>query len=350
MNLLRSVLLDKSKINDSILVYIEIDHDELAAVSLELVSKARDLADELGVAVTGIIIGSSIGEYSSQLFSYGCDHLYLADDPRLEFYETIPYTKIAAGLISDIKPQIVLFGATPIGRDLGPRVASSLKTGLTADCTDLQIADHFDKIQKKNYPSILLQIRPAFGGNIIATIISPDHRPQMATVREGVMKLGRADENRSGEVIAVDITLDGTDFHNNVIERIIGKKRINLNAADVIVAGGAGVGSADKFKIVHELADTLGGIVGASRAAVDNGYVSAEHQVGQTGTTVRPKLYIACGISGCVQHQAGMNQSGKIIAINTDPDSPIFKIAHYGIVGDLHKVIPMLIKAYKAKE
>ncbi len=340
----------RAKTADSILVYIEVDHEEVAGVSLELISKARELANELGVGVSALLIGDSVQNFSNRLFSYGCDYIYLINDSRLRFYETLPYTKLTALLIRQIEPQIVLFGATPIGRDLGPRVASTLKTGLTADCTDLQIQDHEDKLKKKVYKNILFQIRPAFGGNIIATIISPDHRPQMATVREGVMKLGKADPNHQGQIIPVDPELTTADFHNTIIERVIGKKRVNLNAADIIVAGGAGVGDTQKFQLIHDLAETLGGMVGASRAAVDNGYIAAEHQVGQTGTTVRPKLYIACGISGCVQHQAGMNQSGKIIAVNTDPDAPIFKIAHYGIVGDLHKVIPMLIKAYQAKE
>jgi len=335
---------------NDILVYVELDHDKIATVSLELISKARDLADELGVGVSAIMISDGENKDSNSPFSYGCDQLYRITDPRMKFYETLPYTKLTAQLIRRIEPQIVLFGATPIGRDLAPRVASSLKTGLTADCTDLQIKDHEDKAKKKLYKDILFQIRPAFGGNIIATIISPDHRPQMATVREGVMKLGAANPKRQGQIIDLPSELSESDFHNQFIDRIIGRRRINLNGADIIVAGGAGVGGKKQFQLVHKLAETLGGMVGASRAAVDNGYIDAEHQVGQTGTTVRPKLYIACGISGCVQHQAGMDQSGKIIAINTDPDAPIFNIAHYGIVGDLNQVIPMMIKSYKAKE
>jgi len=347
---LRSAPLDNKMSTNGILVYIEIDHDQIATVSLELISKARDLADELGVEVSAIMISDGENKDNAAPFSYGCDHLYRITDTRLKFYETLPYTNLTAQLIRRIEPQIVLFGATPIGRDLAPRVASSLKTGLTADCTDLQIQDHEDRAKKKLYKNILFQIRPAFGGNIIATIISPDHRPQMATVREGVMKLGRANPKRKGQLIELPSELSESDFHNQFIDRLVGRRRINLNGADIIVAGGAGVGGKKQFKLVHELAETLGGMVGASRAAVDNGYIDAEHQVGQTGTTVRPKLYIACGISGCVQHQAGMDQSGKIIAINTDPDAPIFNIAHYGIVGDLNQVIPMMIKSYKAKE
>jgi len=342
--------LDNKITTNGILVYVELDHNKIATVSLELISKARDLADELGVEVSAIMISDGENKDSDSPFSYGCDQLYRITDSRLKFYETLPYTKLTAQLIRRIEPQIVLFGATPIGRDLAPRVASSLKTGLTADCTDLQIQDHEDKAKKKLYKNILFQIRPAFGGNIIATIISPDHRPQMATVREGVMKLGTANPKHQGQIIDLPSELSESDFHNQFIDRLVGRRRINLNGADIIVAGGAGVGGKKQFQLVHELAETLGGMVGASRAAVDNGYIDAEHQVGQTGTTVRPKLYIACGISGCVQHQAGMDQSGKIIAINTDPDAPIFNIAHYGIVGDLNQVIPMMIKSYKAKE
>ncbi len=342
--------MDNKITTNGILVYVELDHNKIATVSLELISKARDLADELGVEVSAIMISDGENKDSDSPFSYGCDQLYRITDSRLKFYETLPYTKLTAQLIRRIEPQIVLFGATPIGRDLAPRVASSLKTGLTADCTDLQIQDHEDKAKKKLYKNILFQIRPAFGGNIIATIISPDHRPQMATVREGVMKLGTANPKHQGQIIDLPSELSESDFHNQFIDRLVGRRRINLNGADIIVAGGAGVGGKKQFQLVHELAETLGGMVGASRAAVDNGYIDAEHQVGQTGTTVRPKLYIACGISGCVQHQAGMDQSGKIIAINTDPDAPIFNIAHYGIVGDLNQVIPMMIKSYKAKE
>ncbi len=331
----------------NVLVFIEVEHGAIAGVSLELVCKARDLADRLGVAAEAVLTGNNLGRFTDEILSYGCDQLYTIEDDRLTFYETLPYTKVVVQTIQQTNPQIVLFGATPLGRDLAPRVASILKTGLTADCTDLQIGDFEDRKRKKVYHDILYQIRPAFGGNIIATIVSPEHSPQMATVREGVMKLTEPHSNPHGKVTPLKVQLEADDFINTVIDRVIREKRVNLKAADIIVAGGAGVGSRENFELIHELARTLGGAVGASRAAVDNGYISQDHQVGQTGTTVRPKLYIAAGISGCIQHQAGMNQSGKIIAINIDPNAPIFQIAHYRIVGDLNKVIPMMIKAYK---
>ena len=334
----------------NILVYIELDHGRVADVSLELVSKARELADQLGVSVDALAVGDkNLKRFAPEIHSFGCDTLIAAEDSRLEFYATLPFTKIVADVIKETKPQIVLYGASPIGRDLAPRVASTLKTGLTADCTDLQIGDHEEKRLKKTYSNILYQIRPAFGGNIIATIVSPEHRPQMATVREGVIKLSTPDKKRKGLVQSYTAELDDSLFVNEVIDRIVGDRKINLKAADIIVAGGSGVGSKENFQLIRNLADTLGGMVGASRAAVDSGYISKDHQVGQTGTTVRPKLYIACGISGAIQHRAGMDKSGKIIAINTDPNAPIFKIAHYGIVGDLNEVIPMMIKAYKTK-
>ncbi|MFQ6611603.1 MAG: electron transfer flavoprotein subunit alpha/FixB family protein [Fidelibacterota bacterium] len=329
------------------MVFIEIDHGSLAGVSLELVCKGLELANQLGVQLEAVIAGNNLNRFSAEIFSYGCDRLYTIDDDRLTFYETLPYTKILHQVIRKIKPQIVLFGATPLGRDLAPRVASKLKTGLTADCTDLQISNHEDKRAKKIYRDILYQIRPAFGGNIIATIVSPEHFPQMATVREGVMKLTNPRKKFKGQVIPFKAKLHNTDFINTVLDRVISERRVNLKAADIIVAGGAGVGSRDNFQLIHDLAKLLGGAVGASRAAVDNSYIAPEHQVGQTGTTVRPKLYIAAGISGCIQHQAGMNQSGRIIAINTDPTAPIFQIAHYGIIGDLKEIIPMMINAYK---
>ncbi len=339
-----------TKLKNSVLVFIEIEHNEIAEVSLELVCKARELADDLKVDVVSLLIGAEgNSDFEQSLINYGSDIVYTFNDHRLDHYETLPYTKIVSTIINRAAPQIVLFGATPIGRDLAPRVASTLKTGLTADCTALQIGDHENRKEKKVYKDILYQIRPAFGGNIIATIVAPEHRPQMATVRDGVMKLDHVQKKRSGQVIPQTVTLSASDFVCEFINRTIIPKSINLKNADIIVAGGAGVESKAKFKLIHSLAQTLGGKVGASRAAIDSGYISPDHQIGQTGTTVRPKLYIACGISGAIQHQAGMEHSSKIIAINSDPNAPIFKIAHYGIIGDLHKVIPMMIKAYKTK-
>ena len=284
-----------------------------------------------------------------QLIAHGCDAVYVADDPRLEVYTTLPYARVVGDVVERERPDVVLFGASPTGRDLAPRVASRLRTGLTADCTNLRIADHTDPVRKTEYRNLLHQIRPAFGGNVIATIVTPNHRPQMATVREGVMRMPEPDPSRSGDVVPVEVELSAEAEAVRIIERVKAERTVNLKGAKVIVSGGAGVGSPEGFQLIRELAHTLGGEVGASRAAVDGGYISRDHQVGQTGTTVRPKLYIAAGISGSVQHRAGMSESGKIIAINLDPEAPIFGLAHYGIVGDLFEVIPMMIDAYKRK-
>ncbi|MEI8196176.1 MAG: electron transfer flavoprotein subunit alpha/FixB family protein, partial [Phycisphaerae bacterium] len=270
-------------------------------------------------------------------------------DRRLEFFRTLPYAHATCELIRKHQPQIVLYGATALGRDLAPRIASELRAGLTADCTDLQIGEYTDPKTKKNYTNLLHQIRPAFGGNIIATIINHDRWPQMATVREGVMRLTDGDPGRTGRIVEEKVEFN--DFHNVVklIERHREKKKVNLKAARIIVAGGGGVGSKANFKLIHDLAGVLGGAVGASRAAIDSGFIGKEHQIGQTGTTVRPALYVACGISGAVQHRAGMEESAKIIALNWDKEAPIFGVAHYGIVGDLNKTIPLMIKAIRER-
>jgi electron transfer flavoprotein alpha subunit len=253
-------------------------------------------------------------------------------------------------LILEHKPNILLFGATLKGRELAPRIASEKLAGLTADCTDLQIDDFEDKKNGQSYTDKLMQIRPAFGGNIIATIVNTWDDPQMVTVREGVMKLGEADTSRKGELLRVPVELTAADTVVQVIERVRADKEIDLQGAQIIVSGGYGVGSKENFKLIYDLAEAIGGEVGASRAAVDAGWISHDHQVGQTGVTVRPRLYIACGISGSIQHTAGMSESKKIIAINTDPDAPIFSCADYAIVGDLNQVIPQMIKAFKAKQ
>jgi electron transfer flavoprotein alpha subunit len=344
-------LADK-RLKDDILVYLEVDHGELAEVSMELISKARDLANQLKVNVIAMLSGSGVKKLKKiarPAIKYGANTVYFTADERLKYYETKTYAHVAVEIIRFLSPQIVLFGATPLGRDLAPRVASSLKTGLTADCTDLRIGDHENKREGKTFKDILYQIRPAFGGNIIATIIAPEHRPQMATVRDGVIKLGKPLKGHTGDILPFNVNLKSGDHSYIFEERLIAEKKIDLKKADIIVAGGGGVASKEKFQLIYDLAAVLGARVGASRAAVDNGYISRDHQVGQTGTTIRPKLYIACGISGAIQHQAGMDQSSKIIAINNDPNAPIFQIAHYGIVGDLHEVIPMMIKAYKRK-
>jgi electron transfer flavoprotein alpha subunit len=354
-------------------VWVEVDDARPAEVSLELLGRARELADRLRTRVGAVVCGAGVTELGPGLIAHGADTVYAADHPDLAAYLAQPYARLLTELIRARKPQIVLYGATTAGRDLAPRIASALRTGLTADCTDLRIGDHHTR--ERDYEDLLWQIRPAFGGNIIATIVCPDHRPQMATVREGVMRLPEPDERRSGRVLLVPVMRDAApaveaaqppvertdgdrigplflrpeDFSVALLERHKEAKRVDLKGARVIVSGGAGLGSADGFALIHELAETLGGVVGATRAAVDAGWVPHEHQVGQTGTTVRPKLYIAAGISGSVQHRAGMDQSARILAINTDPLAPIFSVAHYGIVGDLFKVIPLMIAAYRAK-
>ena len=330
-------------------VFAEQEGGKLADVSLELVSKACDLAAQLGTKVEAVLLGNNVGHCVDTLFSYGCSNVYLAEDERLEPFTVLPYAKVIMDLILEHKPNILLFGATMKGRELAPRVASEKKAGLTADCTDLQIDDFEDKVNKKSYKDKLMQIRPAFGGNIIATIVNSWDDPQMVTVREGVMKMGTPDPSRKGTVTKVNVALTEKETVVKVLERVRQDSTVNLKGAQIIVAGGYGVGSKENFKLIRDLADALGGEVAASRAAVDAGWISHDYQVGQTGVTVRPKLYIACGISGSVQHCAGMSESKKIIAINTDPGAPIFSVAHYGIIGDLNSVIPMMIKAFKAK-
>ena len=328
-------------------VFAEQEDGVLSEVTLELLSKANELAGSLGSKVASFILGHRIRDLTTELVAHRSDIVYLADHEDLELYTTLPYGRVGAELIREHRPEIVLFGATPVGRDLAPRIASHLRTGLTADCTDLQIGDHEDPRTKKVYRKVLYQIRPAFGGNILATIVSPEHRPQMATVREGVMPVGTPDYDRDGEIVEVPVDIPPEDKVVRVIERVRAERTVDLKRASVIVSGGYGVGRPENFRLIRKLAEVLGGEVGASRASVDAGFIPREHQVGQTGTTVRPKLYIACGISGAIQHRAGMQESGKIVAINTDPDAPIFSIAHYGIVGDLNDVIPMLIEALK---
>ncbi|MGC8764267.1 MAG: electron transfer flavoprotein subunit alpha/FixB family protein [Brevinematia bacterium] len=332
-------------------VYIEQNNGKIADVSLELLGKANDLAKKLKVKIGAILIGKDVKTLTDKIYAYGADKVYLADSPALQNYTTLPYAYVVVNLIKKYEPQIVLYGATTTGRDLAPRVASELRTGLTADCTELQIGNYVKPSTKegdKLYKDILYQIRPAFGGNIIATIVSPDHRPQMATVREGVMKMKEPDFNRKGEIIEFNDELPEELFITEVIKRVQQEKSVDLKSASIIVSGGMGVGSKENFKLIYDLAHTLGGQVGASRAAVDAGFISKDHQVGQTGTTVRPKLYIAVGISGQIQHIAGMSESSRIIAINSDPNAPIFNIAHYGIIGDLNDVVPKMIEAFKS--
>jgi electron transfer flavoprotein alpha subunit len=274
----------------------------------------------------------------------------VADDNRLFPYTTLPHASLVLHIFHHEKPEIAIFGATSIGRDLAPRIASALRCGLTADCTSLEIGDHFENKTQTEYKNLLYQIRPAFGGNIIATIINPETRPQMATVREGVMKKEVLDPKYKGQVKKVNASavLRDEDFMVQIIERHMEASKINIKNAQVIIAGGYGVGSRENFQLLYDLADVLGAQVGASRAAVDAGFSEHERQIGQTGVTVRPKLYIACGISGAVQHRAGMDQSAQIISINTDPNAPINHIADYTIIGSITDVIPKMIRYYKA--
>ena len=334
---------------NNIIVYCELEEGKIADVSFELLTKGRSLANQLKCKLEALLIGHNLKGYEKEIFPYGVDTLYVADDQRLAPYSTLPHTSIVVNLFREQQPQVALLGATTIGRDLGPRVSSSLKSGLTADCTELELGDHEDKKQNKVYKNLLYQIRPAFGGNIIATIINPDCRPQMATVREGVMKKEITDPHYKGTVVNLEVEkyVDDSCFVMKVIERHIEKNKLNIKNAAVVVAGGFGVGSEENFKLLHQLAGILGGEVGASRAAVDAGYAEHGRQVGQTGITVRPKLYIACGISGQIQHLAGMMESSIIISINSDPNAPINKIANYVITGKVETIIPKMIRYYK---
>ena len=334
---------------NNVFVYIETEGGKVADVSLELLTKGRELADRLGCKLEALALGHELKEMDKIVGRYGADTLWLADDAELAPYRTLPHTAVVCGIFEEEKPQIALFGATPVGRDLAPRVSSTLRSGLTADCTSLVIGDHTDAKSGRSYENLLYQIRPAFGGNIIATIVNPDHRPQMATVREGVMRKEYAAKAGAGEVKPIDWRpmVQDTDLAVKIIDRQIEERKINIKGAGVIVAGGYGMGSKENFKLVHELAEVLGAEVGASRAAVDAGFAEHARQVGQTGVTVRPKLYIACGISGQIQHTAGMDQSSMIISINTDADAPICKIADFAITGDVNEVIPKMIKYYK---
>ena len=333
-------------------VFAEQEEGRLSDVPFELLGKARELAGRLGVKVGAVLMGSGVEHLAKPLFEGGADVVHLIDDPALKVFRNKAYRHAMVELVKEANPQIVIFGATHMGRDLAPSVASALRCGLTADCTDLQIGDYEDKKTGEKFTNILQQIRPAFGGNIIATIVNPRNWPQMATVREGVMKpwngeRGTWNGERKLEVVKHSAHLDGVEIPVEVVEIVRRTSSVNLKGSRIIVCGGAGVGSKENFKLLHDLATVLGGAVGGSRAAVDLGYCEHERQIGQTGVTVRPALMISCGVSGAVQHLAGMQDSAKIIAINTDKDAPIFKVAHYGIVGDLNVVIPKLIKAIK---
>jgi electron transfer flavoprotein alpha subunit len=335
---------------NNVFVYCEIEGTTVAEVSQELLTKGRKLANKLGVKLEAVVAGSGItGKVESQILPYGVDKLYIFDAEGLFPYTSKPHTSILVNLFKEEKPQICLMGATVIGRDLGPRVSSSLTSGLTADCTSLEIGEHDDKKLDKHYDNLLYQIRPAFGGNIVATIVNPEHRPQMATVREGVMKKEILDDNYKGEVIIADVAkyVPETDYVVKVIDRHVEKAKNNLKGSPIIVAGGYGMGSKEGFDMLFKLAKEIHGEVGASRAAVDAGFCDHDLQIGQTGITVRPKVYIACGISGQIQHIAGMKESGIIISVNSDPNAPINTIADYVINGTVEEVVPKMIKYYK---
>jgi electron transfer flavoprotein alpha subunit len=322
-------------------IFIEHEHGKVSNVSFELLGEGRKLANDLGCQLCGMVFGEKVDAFVKEAIAYGAEKVYAVESPVLKDYRTDPYASAAVNLIRKYKPEIVLFGATTQGRDFAGCVATTIEAGLTADCTGLDI----DPESKQ-----LRQTRPAFGGNIMATIMDyPNYRPQMATVRPKVFPMPSRDESRKGEVISEPLPMTEDQVRTRVLEFIKGAEAINLVDAEFIVTGGRGMGSGENFKVIRELANLLNAAVGASRAAVDSGWISYEHQVGQTGRTVRPKIYIACGVSGSIQHLAGMKTSDIIVAINKDPEAPIFKVATYGIVGDLFTVVPMLRDEFKKR-
>ena len=341
---------------NNVFVYCEIEGTKVKDVALELLTKGRKLANTLGVQLECIIAGSGLDGVENQVMKYGVDKVHVFDAEGLFPYTSNPHTALVVNLFKEEKPQICLMGATVIGRDLGPRVSSALFSGLTADCTELEIGDFDMKmkndegvLENRHFERQLYQIRPAFGGNIVATIVNPLHRPQMATVREGVMKMEVLDENYKAEVIRHDVAkyVPETEYVVKVIDRHVEEAKHNLKGASIVVAGGYGVGSKEGFDQLFEFAKEIHAEVGASRAAVDAGWIDNDRQIGQTGITVHPKVYIACGISGQIQHIAGMQDAGIIISINSDPEAPVNAIADYVINGTVEEVLPKLIKYYK---
>lgn len=320
-------------------VFIEQRNGKIDNVALELLSEGRKLANDLKVELAGVLLGENVGELAKECFAYGSEKVYLIDAPVFKDYRTDSYTTAICEIINIYKPEIVLFGATNNGRDFAARIGVRITTGLTADCTQLDIDPE---------TRLLRQTRPAFGGNVMATILCQNHRPQMATVRPKVMKMAEPDYTRTGEIIRCQTSVKEEDITTKIMDIVknLGN-RVNLQDAEIIVSGGRGIGGPEHYHLILELAEALGGVAGASRVAVDSGWVPHERQVGQTGKTVSPKLYVACGISGAIQHQAGMKTSEIIVAINTDPEAPIFSIATYGIVGDLHKIVPLLTQKIK---
>jgi len=336
----KAVTIDTSAYKN-VWVFIEHEHGKVSTVSFELLGEGRKLADALGCKLCGMLFGEKVDGFIKEVVAYGAERVYVTESPVLKQYRADPYACAAVNLIRKYKPEIVLFGATTQGRDFAGTVATTLEVGLTADCTGLDIDPE---------TKYLRQTRPAFGGNIMATILDyPNYRPQMSTVRPKVFAMPQRDDSRKGEVIREPLPMTEEQVRTKVLEFIKGAEAVNLVDAEIIVSGGRGLGNAESFKVIRELAEVLGAAVGASRATVDAGWISYEHQVGQTGRTVRPKIYIACGISGAIQHQAGMKTSDIIVAINKDLEAPIFKIATYGIVGDLFTVVPMLKEEFKKR-
>ena len=338
---------------NNILVYCELDGMHVAEVSLELLSKGRRLADSLGVMLEAVALGENLSTVASQVYPYGVDVLHLFQDKRLSPYTTLPHASVLCKLIKEEQPQIFLLGATVIGRDLAPRVSSTLHSGLTADCTALELGDYEDKKTGTVINNLLYSVRPAFGGNIVATIVNPYHRPQMATVREGVVPMNKVrPDDYTGNTVNHDVAayVSDSDFAVSILERHVQSSQNNLKTANVVVAGGYGMGSKENFDMLYTLAHLLHGEVGATRAAIDAGFATHNLQIGQTGITVRPKVYIACGISGQVQHVSGMQESNIIISVNNDPDAPINAIADYVITGNVEEVVPKLITFYQQKQ
>ncbi len=336
----KAVTIDVSAYKD-VWVFIEHEQGKVSGVSFELLGEGRKLADTIGCKLCGFIFGKEVEGFIKEAIAYGAEKVYVTESPLLEPYRTDPYACAAVNLIRKYKPEIVLFGATVQGRDFAGTVATTLEAGLTADCTGLEI-----DLETK----YLKQTRPAFGGNIMATILDyPNYRPQMSTVRPKVFPMPVRNDSRKGEVIREPLPMTEDQIRTRVLEFIKGTEAVNLADAEIIVSGGRGIGSPENFKVIRELATVLGAAVGASRAAVDAGWIPYEHQVGQTGRTVRPKIYFACGISGSIQHQAGMKTSDIIVAINKDPEAPIFKIATYGVVGDLFTVVPMIKEEFRKR-
>ena len=336
-------------------VFIEQNQGKMHPVAAELLGVANQLVSEIAdelqasgeeTSVEGILVGHNVTDIAQEAIQYGAQRIHKIDSPAFEHYLNRPYAEALTHLVKKYQPEVFLIGATTLGRDLAGAVATSLKTGLTADCTKLEMG-HFRKIEKK----LLLATRPAFGGNVIATIVCKDHLPQMATVRPRVFETPARNAKAEGEILEEEFEVKPEMMAAKLVEFIKDNNaQLNLQHADIIVSGGKGLGNPDGFKLIKELADELGGVVGSSRAAVDGGWIDYAHQVGQTGKHVRPKLYVACGISGAIQHKVGMQDSDYILAINTDPNAPIFEVATLGVVGDLYEVIPEMIKQLRAQK